>query len=360
MTLPTSKTSRAGLMPGSVVYTGERKVERVSLSLIQYDANGFIEEADVALEPALAKLNSNKVTWLNVNGLHDTEVVSKLGEVFHLHPLVLEDIVHTEQRPKVEYYDDYIYIVLRMLSLKAAGEADDEQQGEVNNEQLSIVLGENFVLTFQENVGDVFEPVRERIRKAVGRVCKQGADYLAYSLIDVIVDTYFTLLETFEDDIDAIEDELLQDPSPQVLGRVNALKREMLYLRKAVWPLRELMSSLQREETPLIRDSVRTYVRDVYDHSVQVIDTVETLREVLSSLHDFYLSSLSLKMNEVMKVLTIVGTIFLPLSFLAGVYGMNFEYMPELHFRYAYPLFWLFSLVIGGGMLLYFWRKKWL
>ena len=226
MTLPT-KTSRVGLMPGSVVYTGERKVERVSLSLIQYSGAGFTEEVDVKLETALAKLtpskertasaskertaSAEKVTWLNLNGLHDTEIVDKLGETFGLHPLVLEDIVHTEQRPKVEYYDDYIYIVLRMLSLKTAQERN-EQQGEVNNEQLSIVLGENFVLTFQETVGDVFEPVRERIRQAVGRVCKQGADYLAYSLIDVIVDTYFTLLETFEDDIDAIEDELLQDP----------------------------------------------------------------------------------------------------------------------------------------------------
>ena len=356
MTLPT-RTSRAGMMPGSVVYTGERKVEHVSLRLIQYAQDGFTEEAEVGLETALAQLGPdtaapNKVTWLNVDGLHDTALISKLGAVFGLHPLVLEDIVHTEQRPKVEYYDDYIYIVLRMLSLNA--------QGEVNNEQLSLVLGADFVLTFQETVGDVLEPVREHIRKGVGRVCKQGADYLAYSLIDVMVDTYFTLLETFEDDIDAIEDELLQDPSPQVLGRVNTLKREMLYLRKAVWPLRELTSSLQREETPLIHDSVRTYIRDVHDHSVQVIDTVETLREVLSSLHDFYISSLSLKMNEVMKVLTIVGTIFLPLSFLAGVYGMNFANIPELHWRFGYEVFWLICLIVGGGMLLYFWRKKWL
>ncbi len=351
MTLPT-RTSRAGMLPGSVVYTGERKVEHVNLDLIQYDRNGFVEDVGVGLETALAKLTPEKVTWLNVDGLHDTALISKLGEAFGLHPLVLEDVVHTEQRPKVEYYDDYIYIVLRMLSLNA--------QGEVNNEQLSLVLGANFVLTFQETVGDVFEPVRERIRKGVGRVCKQGADYLAYSLVDVIVDTYFTLLEGFEDDIDAIEDELLQDPSPQVLGRVNTLKREMLYLRKAVWPLRELMGSLQREETPLVHDGVRTYIRDVHDHSVQVIDTVETLREVLSSLHDFYLSSLSLKMNEVMKVLTIVGTIFLPLSFLAGVYGMNFANIPELHWRFGYEVFWLICLVVGGGMLFYFRRKKWL
>ena len=352
MTVLKSRPSRVGMLPGSVIYTGEHKVEQVNLSLMTYDRDGFHEDHDVRLEDALARLAPDKIAWLNLNGLHDTELVRKLGDTFCLHPLVLEDIVHTEQRPKVEYHDGYIYTVLRMLSL--------DSEGDVSNEQLSIVLGPSFVLTFQENVGDVFEPVRERIRKGVGRVRKGGADYLTYSLIDVIVDTYFTLLETFGENIDTIEGELLQNPSPQILERVNALKREMLYLRKAVWPLRELTSSLQRKETPLIHDSVRTYIRDVYDHSIQVIDTVETLREVLSSLHDFYLSSLSVKLNEVMKVLTIVGTIFLPLSFLAGVYGMNFEVFPELHFRYAYPLFWLVAVTIGGGMLLYFWRKKWL
>ena len=346
----TSET-RIGLAPGSVVYTGEQKVERATLELLQYSSTTLIEEADIALDDALVRRGQAPVTWLNVTGLHDTELIKRVGDTFKLHPLVLEDIVSPRQRPKVDYASEYLYIVMRMLRF---------EEGERVSEQLSLVLGPDFVLTFQERPGDVFNPVRERLRGAVGRLRKQGPDYLAYSLMDALVDTYFVMLETYGEATETLEEELLRDPSPKSLQDVTSLKRELLYMRKAVWPLRELISSLQRDETPLISETVRTYIRDVYDHAVQVIDTVETLRDVLSGLHDFYLSSLSFKMNEVMKVLTIVGTIFIPLSFLAGVFGMNFDTMPELHWRYGYALFWLVTLLAAGGMLWYFRRRKWL
>lgn len=348
---PVPKT-KLGMAPGSVVYTGEQKVERVTLSLIQYDKEHLVEEHDISLESALAQHKTERVDWMNVNGLHDTDLIEQVGEHFGIHPLVLEDIVSPRQRPKVEYFEGYIYVVMRMLRFDGPGEVD--------NEQLSLVLGPDYVLTFQERPGDVFEPIRERIRNKMGRIRKLGPDYLAYALMDIMVDTYFAMLETYGESIEELEEELLHDPSPDSLKKVTQLKQEMLYMRKAVWPLRELISSLLRDESPLISETVRTFTRDIYDHAIQVIDTVETLRDVLSGLHDFYLSSLSFKMNEVMQVLTIVGTIFIPLGFLAGIFGMNFDYMPELHLRYGYALFWLLALSLVGGMLWYFRRKKWL
>ena len=348
---PLPKT-KLGMAPGSVVYTGEQKVEAVTLELIRYTPEVLREVPGITFKEALAGRAAEAVSWLNITGLHDTALIKDIGEVFELHPLVLEDIVSPRQRPKVEYFDGYIYIVMRMLHFDKAGEMD--------NEQLSIVLGPDYVLTFQERSGDVFEPVRERIRHGRGRIRKLGPDYLAYALMDIMVDTYFAMLESYGETIEALEEELLHDPSPKSLEKVTGLKRDMLYLRKAVWPLRELISSLLRDESPLISETVRTFMRDVYDHAIQVIDTVETLRDVLSGLHDFYLSSLSFKMNEVMKVLTIVGTIFIPLGFLAGIFGMNFDRMPELHWRYGYAMFWLFVLFLAGGMLWYFRCKKWL
>jgi len=350
-TLPNTQT-KLGMAPGSVVYTGEQKVDEVTVGLIRYTPAELEEIQGTTLEDALAKRSADSVNWLNISGLHDTSLIKTIGEVFDLHPLVLEDIVSPRQRPKVEYFDGYIYIVMRMLRF--------DREGEVDNEQLSIVLGPDYVLTFQERPGDVFEPVRERIRHGKGRIRKLEPDYLAYALMDIMVDTYFVMLESYGETIEALEEELLRDPSPKSLEKVTGLKRDMLYLRKAVWPLRELISSLLREDSSLMGETVRTFIRDVYDHAIQVIDTVETLRDVLSGLHDFYLSSLSFKMNEVMKVLTIVGTIFIPLGFLAGIFGMNFERMPELHWRYGYAFFWLLALSLAGGMLWYFRKKKWL
>ena len=313
-----------------------------------------IEEHDISWERALELFQPDCVNWININGLHDTELVKEVGEHFNLHPLVLEDIVTTGQRPKVETYDDYLYIAMRML------EQNSSLKTGFVNDQLSLILASNLVLTFQEYPGDVFDPVRERIRNGLGRVRKMAADYLAYALIDMLVDTYFVILEEYSEVADQLEDELLADPSPSALQKVNALKRELLFLRKAVWPLRELLSSLQRDESPLVSPAVQTFLRDAYDHAIQVIDTVETLRDILSGLHDFYLSSVSFKMNEIMKVLTIVGAIFIPLSFLVGVFGMNFDTMPELHWRYGYPAFWLLVITVVIGEISLFRAKRWI
>ena len=346
---------KAGDVPGTVTYTGQETSVPVTLTLYRYDADTLSERV-LSLEEVTSQLASTAevqgVRWLNVSGLHDEALLVSLGEVLALHPLTVEDIANVGQRPKVEFFDDYLLTILRMLTL--------DEAGALQGEQVSFVLSKDTLVTFQEKPGDVFDGVRERLRQKKGRIAKMGVDYLAYALMDALVDTYFLLLETYSDRTETLEDLVVDAPTPQVLARVNTLKRDALFLRRSVWPLREITSSLQREETPLFTPAVLTFVRDLHDHSVQVIDTAETLREILASLHDTYLSSLSFKMNEVMKVLTIVGTIFIPLSFLVGVYGMNFEYMPELHVWWAYPLLWLFMVSLVAGMLVYFRRRGWL
>jgi magnesium transporter len=280
-------------------------------------------------------------------------LLEKIGANFTLHPLVLEDIVNTEHRPKFEDFDSYLFLVLKMLHY-------DVQTAEIHTEQVSLVITSNTVLSFQEKQGDVFEGVRERLRNNKGRIRKMGADYLAYALLDSVVDSYFGILEQIGEQLERMEDELVLHPTPETLHKIHHFKREMILLRKAVWPLRELIGGLQRNESAIITDATGIFLRDVYDHTIQILDTLETFRDVLSGLLDLYLSNISNRMNEVMKVLTIIATIFIPLSFFAGIYGMNFEHMPELHWRWSYPLLWLFMLTIGGGMLLYFRKKKWL
>ncbi|MEZ4607734.1 MAG: magnesium/cobalt transporter CorA [Deinococcales bacterium] len=290
------------------------------------------------------------LSWLNVNGVHDTGLLEKLGDYFGLHLLTLEDIANINQRPKVEFYDEYVFFCLRMLSVSP--------EGELENEQLSLILFKDMVLSCQENQGDVFDPVRDRLRKQ-GRVRRFGSDYLAYSLLDMVVDNYFKVLEHYSDSIDTLEDGILLEPTPQTPEHINALKRDLYTIRKALWPLRDFLANLEREESPLLSDHVLTFMRDVQDHCMQALDAVETLREVLASMHDLYLSKLSFKMNEIMKVLTIISTIFIPLSFVAGIYGMNFDHMPELHWRYGYGLFWLLIVILISSMFIYFWRKRW-
>lgn len=346
------RASKAGLAPGSVVYTGEVEVETVTIELFRYDEGQLTEHQVSGIEEALSLRVPGQVAWYNITGLHDTGLIQAFGEAFGLHPLVREDIASVGQRPKVELFEAHLFIVLRMLSLT--------EDGSPQSEQLSLVLGPDYVLTFQERPGDVFAPVRERLRRGKGRMRKLGADYLAYALIDVIVDSYFSVLEHYGDTLEELEEEILREPTPHSLERVNRLRRELLFLRKSIWPLRELMGTLQREESPVVSAVVVTFLRDAYDHSIQVIDTVETFREVLSGLHDFYLTSLSFKMNEVMKVLTIIATIFIPLGFLVGVYGMNFDVMPELHLRWGYPALWLFMLTLVAAMLVLFRRRRWL
>ncbi|MBI5694962.1 MAG: magnesium/cobalt transporter CorA [Nitrospirae bacterium] len=349
------RSKKAGLPPGTLVHIGERKVEKASVTCMVFDSETITESDISGLDACIPYKDRKTVTWINVVGLHQVEVLEKVGHCFGLHPLVLEDILNTDQRPKMEDYGDYIYIVLRML----------ENKGNVNgsgvmSEQVSIILGPNFVISLQERPDDEFDPVRDRLRGNKGRIRKMGADFLAYTLIDLVVDNYFAVLESLGETIEDIEDALVADPTPATVHSIHRMKREMIYLRKSVWPLREVISGLQRADTALVQPGTVIYLRDVYDHTIQAMDTVETYRDMLSGMLDIYLSSISNRMNEVMKVLTVIATIFIPLTFLVGVYGMNFRYMPELDFHWGYPALWLVMLAIVGGMLVYFRRKKWL
>ena len=344
---------KAGLPPGTLVHVGERKVETVRITYLDYDEANFEEKQISKIEECFHLKATPTVTWINIDGLHEVEIIEKLGKKFELHPLLLEDVVSTGQRPKFEDFEKYAFIVLRMLSYS-------EEMQTVESEQVSIVLGPNFVISFQERLGDVFEQIRERIRNAKGRIRKMGPDYLAYSLIDAVVDSYFGILERLGERIESMEEELVADPTEKTLQQIHILKREMISLRKSVWPLRELISGMQRSESALINESTGIYLRDVYDHTIQVIDTIESFRDMVAGMLDIYLSSISNKMNAVMKVLTIIATIFIPLTFVAGIYGMNFEHMPELKWRWGYLAVWLVMGTVFCLMLIYFRRKKWL
>ncbi|MHC4166594.1 MAG: magnesium/cobalt transporter CorA [Planctomycetota bacterium] len=344
---------KAGLAPGTLVHIGEKKVERIRISYLDYDAQNFQEKQASDVEECFPLKKTPTVSWINIDGIHEVEVIEKIGRHFDLHPLLLEDILSTTQRPKFEDYDSHVFVVLKML--RSAGD-----RRLVQSEQISLVLGRNFVISFQESIGDVFEPIRDRIRKAKGRIRKMGPDYLAYALLDAIVDGYFSVLETAGEKVESMEEQLVKEPNEKIPRQIHALKREMILLRKSIWPLRELVGNLQRSESILITESTGIYLRDVYDHTIQVIDTVESYRDIVASMLDIYLSSISNRMNAVMKVLTIIATIFIPLTFVAGIYGMNFKYMPELEWRWGYAVALLVMAVIAAGMIVYFRKKKWL
>ena len=346
-------SKKAGLSPGVLVHTGEQKTEYVRIRVIDYNEENIEEKELKTIEECLPYKDTPSVTWINIDGLHDMDIIQKLGNHFGLHPLVLEDIVHTEQRPKLDDHEDYLFIVLKMLYT-------EKNSKRIQHEQLSLILMPGVVISLQEFEEDVFDPVRERIRKAKGRIRTTGADYLMYALIDTIVDHYFHLFEGIGEQVEALQEEVITDPQPKTLHQIQNLKREMIFLRKSVWPLREIISALVRGESGMVSEDVILYLRDVYDHTIQVIDTVETYRDMLSGMLDIYLSSVSNKMNEVMKVLTIIATIFIPLTFLAGIYGMNFKYMPELELKWSYPVLWIIMISVFGLMLIYFKRKKWL
>jgi magnesium transporter len=347
------QAQKAGLAPGSLVHIGEKKAEKVTITLFDYDETSVREKEVESIEECFSYRDSTTVTWINIDGLHEVDVIEKLGTHYNLHPLTMEDILHTGQRPKMEDMEEYIFLVLKMYSY-------DKEAGRIWSEQISLILGAGFVLSFQEAEGDTFNAVRDRIRKAKGRIRRRGPDYLVYALIDSIVDEYFLVLETFGEEIQTLEKELTEDPSQETLHTIHNMKQEIVFLRKSVWPLREAVNNLERAESPLITDALTIFLRDLYDHIVQVIDVVETYQDVLTGMQDLYLSSVSNRMNEVMKVLTIFASIFIPLTFVAGIYGMNFEFMPELKWRWSYPILWAFIITAGVGMLSYFKRKKWL
>jgi len=347
------RSVKAGLPPGSLVHIGDTPSAAVSIELIGYDPQSIEEQRFTTVDDCLLHLDRPGITWVNVEGVHDVEIIRHLGERFKLHPLVLEDIVNTVQRPKIEDYEGYLFIVLRMLRPTGGGE--------FTSEQLSMILGPRHLFTFQEGIqGDVFDTVRERIRNGKGKVRGMGADYLAYALIDAIVDSYFSVLEDLGERIVNLEEDLTLAPGPDALHEINNIKKEIIFLRKAVWPLREAVSFLERGDSDLLTASTRLYFRDVYDHTVQVIDTVETYRDLLSGMLDLYLSSISNRINEVMKFLTVIGTIFMPLTFLVGVYGMNFKHMPELEWHNGYFLLWGLMIGLSVAMIIYFKRRRWL
>jgi len=351
--LSRKRTTKSGLPSGTLVYTGERKDEQIIIHVIDFDEATFVETELTSVEACIPYKNKPTVTWINVDGVHNVPMLEKLGDCFALHRLVMEDITNTDQRPKTEDYGDYLYIVLKMLS---AGKAE-----EIVTEQLSIIAGPNFVLSFQDGQeGDVFSLIRDRLRNNKGRIRKMGADYLAYSLLDAVVDNYFVILETFGNRIEQLETELIESPTPGTVQKIYQLKRELIFLHNAVWPLREAVSSLGKLESPLIREATVPYLRDLYDHVVNVIDSVDIYREMITGMLDMYLSSVSNRLNEVMKVLTAISLIFMPLTFIVGLYGMNFKYMPELNWQYGYPVVLFAMLGIGMSMFFYFKRKKWL
>lgn len=352
MKLVQKRSRKAGLPPGTLVHIGERKAETVKITVFDYDEDHYqerqvakAEEVPIAPEPC--------VTWVDVGGVHKIDVLETFGRLFGLHPLLLEDIANTDQRPKLDDYGSYGYVVLKMLY-------EGERRGDIIVEQVSLVYGDNFLLSFQENGGDVFQAVKDRLRSGKGRLRHTGSDYLLYALIDSIVDRYFVVLETVGERIEALQDVVVTNPEPETLREIHALKQQLLFLRRFVWPLRDVMNNLSRSEGHFLQGSTKVFFRDVYDHLVQIVDTIESLREMVSSMLEIYLSSVSYRLNAVMKVLTIITTIFMPLSFIASIYGMNFEHMPELKSNWGYPAVLLLMGVIGTGMLVFFKRKNWL
>lgn len=346
-------SSKIGLSPGTLVHIGEKKVKDISVDLIDYDAQNCNSRTLKSVEEAFPFKDTPTVSWLNIIGLHDIEIMQKISKHFVIHPLVIEDILNTEQRPKIEIYDAYIFISLKMLTYNTTLK-------EIENEQISLILGKQFVLSFQEKQGDVLTPVRDRIEGGSGRLRKSGSDYLMYAILDIIIDHYFYVLECIDEEINQLEDKIINSPDQEYLERIHYLKRELVNFRRSVWPVREIVSSLTRDEYQLVQQTTEPFLRDLYDHVFSISEMIESLRDMASGLMDVYLSNVSNRMNEVMKVLTIIATIFIPLSFFAGIYGMNFEFMPELKWHYGYFALWGVILIIAGGMLYYFRRKKWL
>ena len=344
---------KAGSSPGTLVHVGERKTDETRLALLHYDAETLMERPLEHVDEALPLLKPGATTWINVDGIHDISLMEHVGSLYGIHPLTLEDILNTTQRPKAEAFDDYLFIVIKMLHY-------DTEKDLISAEQVSLILGKSVLISFQEDVGDVFDPVRERIRKGKGRIRTGGCDYLAYALIDAIVDNYFVILEKVGQRLEVMEETIDADPDAGILDEIHAVRRELIFLRKQVWPLREIISHLHKDGAPFIGEDTGPFLRDVYDHTIQTIDTIESFRDILSGMQDLYLSIISNRMNEVMKVLTIIATIFIPITFIAGVYGMNFSHMPELTWQWGYPVVWLVIIAVVVVMIVFFRRRKWL
>lgn len=348
-----SSFEKSGLSPGSLVHVGEIFDNETIITLINYDANTLEEKIITSVEEMLPYKDLPSTTWVNIDGLRDVEVIRSIGQKFRIHTLVQEDILHTQQRCKFEDFETYLFMTVKNLSL-GLGEFDIEY------EQISILVFENFIFTFKEKPTLLFDPIKIRIQNKRGRIRKFGSDYLAYVVLDTVVDEYFSLQDSLDELIEQLEDELLIDPSLATLNMIQKIRRELIFVRKSISPLRELLSGIQRSDSLLIDDLNRRYFADVYDHALRVIEAMESYRELITGMMDIYLSSVNNKMSETMKVLTVFASIFIPLTFIAGVYGMNFEYMPELKMRWAYPALWCFFITSSLCLIAYFKRKKWL
>ncbi len=346
------RSSKAGLPPGTLVHLGRHVAEKETFTVINYDEENFRINETSSVEECFTLVDPSLVTWINIDAISDAKTVEAIGSHFGLHPLLLEDIMNTNQRPKIDDYGDCIFLVLKVLLINV-------DMRSLESDQVSFVLGKNYLLTFQERPGELFHPIIERLEVGRSRIRKNGSDYLLYSLVDIIVDNYFAVIEKGGDVLEELETRVVTGVRTETLNSIQQMKKEFIFLRKSVWPLREVMSSLERSGSDLISPSLLIYFRDIYDHSIHAIDSIETMREMLSGMLDIYLSSISNRLNEVMKVLTIISTIFIPLTFIAGVYGMNFKNMPEIEMYYGYYACLGLMGCIVITMLGFFWKKKW-
>jgi magnesium transporter len=345
-------SEKSGLPPGSLVHVGEVHEHENKITVIDYNKSTSKKRTIKSIEELLPYKNTDTVTWVIIEGLKDVSIIDAIGQHFDIHGLVLEDILNTHQRPKFEEFDDYLYIVIKAISLEN-GELD------IQYEQISLLLSNNFVFTFKEKSDEIFAPILNRLSNGKSHIRDRGADYLAYVIMDTIVDEYFALQDTFDELIESIEDKLLTNPSAQTLTTIQKIKRELIFLRRTVSPLRELLAAIQRSDSALIDERTKRYFGDIYDHAIRIIEAMESYRDLIAGMLEIYLSSVSNKMNETMKVLTVFASIFIPLTFIAGVYGMNFEYMPELKWKWGYPALWAVFIGVTVFLLKFFKKKKW-
>lgn len=344
-------SGKVGLPPGKVVFVGEQRSEVPEIHIIKFNDKDVMEADVASVAEALRFIDNSTITWINITGLHRVDWIEEFGQALNIHTLLLEDIAHTFQRPKLEEFDDYIFLVFKKIFIKNEAIADD---------QVSIIFGANYVLTFMETQDPIFQPIYRRINSKTSRINTEKSDYLAYCILDTIIDNYFVVLEILGEKIELLEDEVLLNPSPNILHEIHTLKNNLIALRRAVWPLREVINKFDRTDSELVDNTTKPYIRDIYDHTIHIIDAVENYRDIISGVLDIYLSSLSNRMNEVMKTLTMIATIFIPLSFIAGVYGMNFKYMPELNWQWGYFLVWGIMITVAIFMALFFKNKKWI
>lgn len=338
--------------PGSLVHIGDILPERVKISITEYNETNFYEKEDADVSECIKSIENPMMTWVQVRGVNDPAIIAKLGAHFKLHSLILEDILNTNQRSKLDVFNNQLFIVSRMLFM--------EGKSDLKDEQVSIVLGPNFLISFLENDDAIFKPVKDRIRIENSRIRKSGSDYLAYALLDTIVDNYFNVLEIFDNQLETLEDRVMSSTDSELLRQIQHVKMDVIHLRKAVWPMREVINRFQYLETPLVLPATQLYLRDVHDHTVQTIDIIEGFRDVISGLQDLYMSNINLRLNEIVKVLTIVSTIFVPLSFVTGIYGMTFDHMPMIHSRLGFPMVMFIMGIMAICMIYFFRRRKWI